>query len=213
MDDDSDLSRPPAQPKLSMTPSWVMLGFVLGALFVFALQPRENKSASPAPAPPAQPAAPAPPLPPPRLTTIEAVFADWGAFALWDNDTTEVALWNTDQRGYTDFHEVRRAGGTLYFRTIPRLTRRIVNRGKPLPESCPLQFTETEEHYREWFEHGRTERPSQTRRAPPRPVPATPVAPAIERAAMPPPRVEPPAPERVNAPLPEARVPKEAGRP
>lgn len=218
MDEDSEYSRRPAQPKLSMTPSWVMLGFVMGALVVYALQPHEKKPAAPRAAPPAkpaQPAASAAPLPRPRLTTIEAVFAEWGAFALWDNDTTEVALWNPDQRDFTDFHEVRRVDGTCYFRTIPRLTRRVVNRGKPLPESCPLQFTETEEHYREWLQHGRTERPPGIRSAPPASgaIPVTPIDPAIERAMAPRPRVVQPAPERVAVPRPEPRLPLEKGGP
>jgi hypothetical protein len=214
MEDDSEYSRPPAKPKLSMTPSWVMLGFVLGALFVVALQPGEKTVAPSPPAPAAPPAPPTAPLPAPRLTTIEAVFADWGAFAVWDNDLTEVALWNTDQRGFTDFHEVRRVEGTFYFRTIPRLTRRIVNRGKPQPESCPLQFTETEEHYREWLEHGRTERRPQTRSVPPRPVSAAlPAAPTIEAVvASPSSRVDRPAPDLVSPPLPKESAPQEGVR-
>lgn len=182
MEEDSEYSRRPVQPKLSLTPSWIMLGFVLGALTVFFLPRRD-----PQPAPPLPPAPVAAPSPPLRLTTIESVFAEWGAFAVWENSTTEVALWNTEQRGFTDFHEVRRVGETLYFRTIPRLTRRIVNRGQPLPESCPLQFTETEEHYREWLEQGRPGRmPSRGASAPVGSPPMTPVDPKLERAPAPP---------------------------
>ena len=41
--------------------------------------------------------------------------------------------------------EVRRIDDTLYFRSIQKLTRRIINHGKPLPSECPLKFTETDE--------------------------------------------------------------------
>src|SRR5437764_7727028 len=85
---------PPSPGRMSKTPSWIMLGFALGAVFVL-LFPRPTE----------KPAAPAPlavkleaekPREPPPLSRIEAVFADWGRNAVWDNnDTTEVALWDT----------------------------------------------------------------------------------------------------------------------
>jgi hypothetical protein len=152
--------RAETRPKLSMTPSWVMLGFVLGAAFVAALPPSNEKSAPVAPAP--KPAESARKLPPPLLTTIEAVFAAWGEHAVWDDDVTEVAMWDTDRNRFAEFYEVRRVREKMYFRTIPKLTRRVINHGKPLPLECPLQFTETEERYREWLEHGRTERRNPT---------------------------------------------------
>src|SRR4051812_7901686 len=144
--------------KMSKTPSWLMLGFVLGALFVIALPPL-RKTAEPAPSvgrlEPAKPISPRQPQP---LTTIEDVFAVWGGYAVWSDDTTEVALWNKQDQDFTDCFEVRRFGTTNYFRSLPRLTRRILTHGK-LPAECPLRFTETEEQYRDWLEHGRTERP------------------------------------------------------
>jgi hypothetical protein len=162
MDEESEPAEREAQPRMSMTPSWVMLGFLLGALFVVALPPLK-KPAPPAlaRAPVAEPPAPKPKSPPPQLTTIEAVFSAWGENAVWSRDTTEVALWNSDEKRFSDFYEIRRFGDTLYFRTIPRLTRRVINHGKEPPMECPLQFTETEEQYREWLEHGRTERRPQ----------------------------------------------------
>ncbi|MBL9189076.1 MAG: hypothetical protein JNK23_16445 [Opitutaceae bacterium] len=148
--------RPPTAASLSKTPSWIMLGFALGVAFMAAL-PTLRKPAPPAAAPTFPlPAAPAPPRPPPRLTVIEAVFDEWGKHAVWDGNLTEVAL-DAGSGTFSEFYEVRRSGEVLYYRTIPRLTRRIIARGKPLP-GCPLQFTETEEQYREWLEHGRKER-------------------------------------------------------
>jgi hypothetical protein len=162
MEDDPEPLERETPPKMSMTPSWVMLGFVLGALFVVALPPlKKVPPAAPVPAPVA--AAPKVASKPPQLSTIEAVFYKWGESAVWSDDTTEVALWNTETEKFDDYYEVRRLNGALYFRTIPSLTRRIINRGKPVPE-CPLQFTETEEQYREWREHGRAERQNPAER-------------------------------------------------
>ena len=168
-EDESDKkSYPISTSKLSKTPSWIMLGFVLGAVFVAALPPLQKR---PAPTPATFRAADPPrsttPREPLQLSTIEAVFAEWGRHAVWSDDVTEVALWNSNDRAFSDFYEVRRSGDNYYFRTIPSLTRRIISRGKPMPES-PLQFTESEEQYREWLRYGRAERPVE-RVAPPRP--------------------------------------------
>lgn len=201
MDDDDnppEKTYPLSPAKMSKTPSWIMLGFVLGALFVLALPPRTPK---PPPAPP--PAAPAPApreaREPPPLSRIEAVFEVWGQHAVWDGEKkTEVALWDPKEEAFSDFYEVRQIDGKLYFRSIPRLTRRVISRGKPMPD-CPLRFTETEEQYQEWLEHGRRERPIQRMWEPPprKANRATVAPPAIRPAessipiAPPPPVIEP----------------------
>ena len=147
--------------KLSKTPSWIMLGFILGALFVWMLPRDPEPAALPtlqkrtAPTEPARTAIT-------TLTTIEAVFENWGKHATWFDDLTEVALWSSETMSFSEFYEVKRTRDALYFRSIPKLTRRIIRHGTPLPDS-PLQFTETEEQYREWREHGRTERPPEIR--------------------------------------------------
>jgi hypothetical protein len=171
----------PSPAKLSKTPSWVMLGFLLGAAFVAALpSPRQPETPAEPPVLPPTPGRPAEPREPVPLTTIEAVFAEWGSYAVWSDDTTEVTLWNTRERAFSDHYEVRRMGDIHYFRSIPNLTRRVLTHGKILPDS-PLQFTETEAQYREWLEYGRTERPpaAPPRRAvpPPPPPPRAPVSP------------------------------------
>jgi hypothetical protein len=161
MDDDAPepvKRQSPSIGQLSKTPSWIMLGFVIGAAFVAALPPLRKPPEAPAltlSAPPV--VALAAPRTVPVLTTIEAVFAEWGRYAGWTDDVTEVALWNGQDRAFSDFFEVRRLGGAYYFRSIPKLTRRIIARGKPMPEA-PLRFTETEEQYQEWLLHGRIER-------------------------------------------------------
>ena len=151
MDDDEPLRRkeyPLSPAKMSKTPSWIMLGFVLGALTVVALLPRLQKRSAPAFEPRrvefAKPAAPRQPQP---LLKIEAVFGLWGDYALWsDDDTTEVALWNDEHREFSDFYEVRRDAKTYYYRTITRLTRRIFMPPN-LPPDCPLRFTEPKDRY------------------------------------------------------------------
>ena len=159
---------PISTSKMSKTPSWIMLGFLLGAVFVAALPPLRKKPAPESVALRAiEPPRPSTPREPGPLSTIEDVFATWGKYAVWSDDVTEVALWNINEKAYADFYEVRRFGDVYYFRTIPRLTRRIIARGKHLAES-PLQFTESEEQYREWQTYGRSERTVE-REAPARP--------------------------------------------
>ncbi|MBI5768653.1 MAG: hypothetical protein HZA93_12715 [Verrucomicrobia bacterium] len=199
MDDDAnqDNERPISPAKLSRTPSWVMLGFILGAVFVWLL-PREPEPAAAPPALTARPPSAEPAAPTERrialtmLTTIEAVFETWGEHAVWDGAVTEVALWSGATKTFSEFYEVRRSGGVNYFRSIPRLTRRIITHGKPPPTECPLQFTETEEQYREWREHGRTERRLEVA-APDSPPAAVrpPVAVPAVRASTPPPLEKP----------------------
>jgi hypothetical protein len=199
MEDDelkSQKEYPVSTAKMSKTPSWIMLGFLLGAAFVAALPPFRKQPPETATFRAVESPKPSTPREPPQLTTIEAVFAEWGRFAVWSDDITEVALWNSQDKAFTDFYEVRRVGGAIYFRTIPQLTRRIIAHGKPLPES-PLQFTETEEQYREWLSFGRMERPVD-RDARPRPNYTNPAVPApIDRSlkvippALPPPGAGP----------------------
>ena len=147
-----------ATAKMSKTPSWVMLGFCVGAIFVYAMMRQDQATAPPTVSVhvvgPPRPVEPREAMP---LSTIEAVFEVWKEHVVWFDQTAEVALWNSKELAYSEFYEVRRIGDIHYFRSIPKLTRRIVRHGKELPDS-PLQFTETEEQYREWREHGRTER-------------------------------------------------------
>lgn len=176
MDDEpkSDQHYPVSASKMSKTPSWIMLGFLLGAVFVAALPPMRKKAAprETTVLKSVEPPKAAAPREPSQLTTIEAVFEVFGKNAVWSDDVTEVALWNDRDKAYSDYFEVRRFGEVYYFRTIPRLTRRIIARGKP---ESPLLFTETEEQYREWLSYGRSERAIE-RPAPDRPKPSAPPA-------------------------------------
>lgn len=144
MDDLEDENPPePAPRPLSKTPSWVTLGFVLGAAFMWFL-PRPEISREPiTPA-----AAPVPP-PPADIALIEAVFGEWSQYAMWSNDKTEVALWEPVTKTYAHCFEVLRDGERYYFRSITGLTRPVLTHG--VPEDSPLVFTETEQSRREWL--------------------------------------------------------------
>ena len=150
---------PPSASRLSKTPSWVTLGFVLGALFVWALPRAEPPAETPI-----KTKSVSVQLLRPKLTEIEAVFAEWGQNAVWENDVTEVALWDVDKKSYSICYEVLRNGDKLYFRSIPYLTRPVLAHGLRGP--APLQLTETEALRREWLEHGRLE-PLSKEAAPP----------------------------------------------
>ena len=137
-------SRPELPPKPSMAPSWVLLGFGIGVLFIWML-PRSEKPAAaglePAPAPVARTA--------PQIAVIEAVFAEWGSAASWENNGTEVALWSSETGSYSQCFQVIRTGGMYFFRSIPRLTRPVLTRG--VRDNSPLQFTESEAQRAEWI--------------------------------------------------------------
>jgi len=134
MEDDSPEVETKAKP--SQIPSWVSLGFALGALFVMAL-PRHSAPDAPEPVAP-EPALKA--VTPSRVSTIEAVFSDWGKYAQWNGSLTEVGLWNPETRSYSDLFEVVKVGDSLYFRSIPALTRPVAKTEAPI--ECPLEFAE-----------------------------------------------------------------------
>jgi hypothetical protein len=140
---DDEPNEEPRKP--SKVPSWIVLGFVLGAAFVMAL-PRHE--APQPPAPEEKPAAPAP-RPPARISTIEAVFEAWDQYAVWDDDRTQVALWDSSTRTYADCYEVLKTPDGYYFRSIPELTQPVLTHG--IVQDMPLQFTETERQRAEWL--------------------------------------------------------------
>lgn len=149
---------PPRRPsisQLSKTPSWVMLGFILGAVFILAL-PRREQVARPIVL--SRQVEKRVKVERPELTTVEAVFDEWSRYAVWDDDSTQIAMWNPGMGEFSDFYEVRRINGQDYFRSIPHLTNRILRHGRLPPPECPLRFTETDAQYREWRTEGRVER-------------------------------------------------------
>ena len=74
---------------------------------------------------------------------MEAIFERWQNKAIWRHELTEVAYWNPTTNQYSEFVEVLRSGEDLYFRTIPRLTRPLID--QDLEPAVPIRFTELEE--------------------------------------------------------------------
>jgi hypothetical protein len=189
------MSAAESKEKLSKTPSWIMVGFLLGVIAVLGFQHEMRRSSAvaeataaivrptPAPAPVENVTAL---TDRPSLAVIEAVFAEWGSFARWAEDRTEVALWNSTTGGFTDFFEIVRTTDGLYVRSISRLTRPLTEANPP--SEAPLRFTEPPEE-REARRAGRLSpeveaepigpwREKETQTSPPRPVYLPPPAPA-----------------------------------
>lgn len=146
MDEPEDKLPPPSQ--LSKTPSWIMLGFVLGAGFIWLL-PRPGPQIIEVPV-----RDKTPPLialsAKPDFSELEAVWADWHQYAVWDNNRTEVALWDRAVGKYARFYEVLREGDTYFFRSVPALTRPVLTHG--VNASAPLLFTEPDVQRQEWLQ-------------------------------------------------------------
>lgn len=142
---------PPPRPKLSQAPSWIMVGFVVGVLAVWGFKPDGR-------APAADTAAPAVPAPArvepviessnassldgrPSLVVVEALFEQYRDYAFWENEMTEIAVWNITTNAFSDHFEIVRTNTGTYYRPIDGFTR------LPLedygPEHCPVRFSET----------------------------------------------------------------------
>lgn len=134
--DDFDESRTAPASKLSKIPSWIMLGFVLGALFVWALPRREPAPVPVVSAPPrvATVAAPAHP----RFSDLEASFLEWQQYAVWAGDVTYVCMWDAPSLTFRDCYQVLRRGDDLFFRSVPRPKNLRALEG--VPEKSPLEF-------------------------------------------------------------------------
>lgn len=134
-----------------------MLGFVIGCIVALTvkrdLDAREKNAAAAA----AAAAATAKPLatqieaaPQPKpapthlsLSDMEAIFQRWQNKAVWRHELTEVAYWNPTTNLYSEFVEVVRSGDDLYFRSIPHLTRPLLE--EDVDPAIPIRFTELEE--------------------------------------------------------------------
>lgn len=140
--DEKDAAPKVASP--SAIPSWILLGFAIGALFVLLLRREYLRGLVPPEAPPLAVSEPTPEsltVRPgePSLAAIEALWEVWGEHAVWEGDVTEIAVWNTRTLSFADCLEVVRRGERVYFRVIPRLTRPVIDRG--LGAGAPVQFT------------------------------------------------------------------------
>lgn len=141
----------PSRESLSKTPSWIMLGAVIGAIVALAvkdnLEDKEKLRAATEQKPAVAKQEP-PPVPAkldnyPSLQTVEALFDDWKDNAIWRHDVTEIAVWDQASNTYPYFYEILRNGDVFYFRSVPKLTRPLQDIGSGYP--APIRFTETPE--------------------------------------------------------------------
>jgi hypothetical protein len=131
-----------------------MVGFILGALLVWGIRrpsrPAPEAARAPAPTTAAAPIRAEASSEETPFSTVQNVFAVWGRYAVWQDDATQIAVYNTRTRDYRDCFEVIRIQDECYFRSIPRLTHPVLTHGG-VPEECPIQFTETEEQRERWL--------------------------------------------------------------
>ena len=147
-----DPDAPPQKP--TSAPSWVLLGFVLGALFILAMPSRQKPAAEPAPVQAPKPE----PLPPPnpgRFEAVETVFEAWSQYAVWQNERTEICVYDPDLNRFAECYEVLRSGDQMYYRSIPALTRPVLTHG--VPPNSPVEFTEPSEVRTQWLKEVRDE--------------------------------------------------------
>ena len=132
--------------KSSTVPVWLTLGFVGGLAFGWMLlrEPAKTPASSAATTNAPAPTVAVPDNAPKDIATLgatEQYFQRWGGYAVWENQTTQFAVWNGRKQRHADFYEVRRADGKFYFRTLPQLSWVLVDHG---PKSrAPIWFAET----------------------------------------------------------------------
>lgn len=128
--------------KSSLVSLWLTLGFSAGLAFGWLAFRSEPPRVPPAKAPSIATASDRAevPIDAGTLRAAERIFARWGGYAVWEDDVTEVAVWDQRRKRHGDFYEVRRHGGKFYFRSLPALTRPILDHG--VNAALPLAFTE-----------------------------------------------------------------------
>lgn len=126
----------------SRAPLWLTLGFAAGLSFGwFAF--REASSSSAAATAPSDDRRPDPveiPVDAGTLRAVEQMFERWGGYAVWEDDTTEIAAWDARRKRHSAYYEVRRHDGKFYFRSLRELTRPLIDHG--VSTTMPLRFTE-----------------------------------------------------------------------
>lgn len=161
----------------NLAPIWITLGFAAGAVFSWLVSGESPSKVRETP-PSELKSEPAPPATI-SLVALEQNFRRWGGYAVWEDDWTEFAAREARPDRPLLFVQVRRANGNFYFRTIPKLTRPVIDHGPRT--NLPFAFTEPawmrEAFYRDNPDYDRNQEPFVE--LPPR---------APERFALPPPR-------------------------
>jgi hypothetical protein len=133
---------------LSQAPSWIMLGFVVGVITMWLFR---SSPEPPVEAPVPEVVAAPPPAEEPvvepagalSMDVLAAIWEEYRAYAFWNEDKTQIAVWNSAELGFTDRYEVLRTATVDYFRPIASFTRlTLPGYG---PENSPILYTETAE--------------------------------------------------------------------
>ena len=138
---------------LSQVPSWIMLGFVVGVITMWLFRSSPEPQTEPAAAvitesaadveAEEEPSAAEPGDGALNMTIVAALWEEYRAYAFWNEDKTQIAIWNSQQLGFTDRYEVLRTETVDYFRPIESFTRlTLPGYG---PENSPVLYTETAE--------------------------------------------------------------------
>lgn len=142
----------PAERKnMSQVPSWIMLGFVVGVLTMWLFRSSPEPLEPEVVEPVAEVEEPAEPDEEPEasgdgslsMALVGAIWEEYRAYAFWNEDKTQIGVWNSATFGFTDRYEVLRGEEFDYFRPIESFTRlTLPGYG---PENSPILFTETAE--------------------------------------------------------------------
>ncbi len=140
----------------SKAPLWLTLGFVVGLGFGWLAFENHSTSESTAssavkadPVRPARPFIPDPPRAAVQLGELEELFQAWGGYSIWENNVTQLAVWNGSTSRHSDFYEVRRSSRKFYFRTLPKAEWPLIDHGEMV--RCPLWFAETPEMRKKFY--------------------------------------------------------------
>lgn len=143
---------PAERKKLSQVPSWIMLGFVVGVLtmWLFRSAPEPHQPPVEQPEPEIAETTAAVDEEPENsgdgslsMALLGAIWEEYRAYAFWNEDRTQIGVWNSATYGFTDRYEVLRGEEFDYFRPIDSFTRlTLPGYG---PENSPILFTETAE--------------------------------------------------------------------
>lgn len=143
----------PDSEKLSHAPSWILIGFVVGCLVAHSAIRYYDAHWASKPAPVIEPVKPPTAAEKaerakknrPDLWLVEALFEQRAPEVVWQDNLTEIVLWNEATNDFKDGVEVLRRGDKFYYRSIDQLTRHVIEGSDMFNgERGAIVFTETE---------------------------------------------------------------------
>ena len=123
--------------KISIAPLWLILGLAAGLLAGWIIfGSRETAKIAVVDQMPAEGEEQGPVT----LAAAERLFQKWGGYAVWENDITQLAVWNVRKHEHADFYEVYRVRGRFFFRSLQQLNWVLIDHGHKVVE--PIWFAE-----------------------------------------------------------------------